>query len=144
VTQSLAAFELRLAVQPADIDQIGHVSNITYVRWVQEAAEAHWKATAPATDQASLLWVVVRHEIDYKKPAFLGDAIIARTWVGSATRIRFERFTEVLRASDRGVLAQARTVWCPIDAQTGRPVSVSPAVRACFSMPEDALPAACP
>jgi len=61
---------------------------------------AHWTAAAPAADQAKLLWVVVRHEIDYQQAAFLGDGIIARTWVGSASRIRFERFTELLRARD--------------------------------------------
>jgi acyl-CoA thioester hydrolase len=133
---SLAAqdFELAIEVEPADIDQLGHVNNVTYLRWVQEAAVAHWTAAAPAADQAKLLWVVVRHEIDYKQAAFLGDGIIARTWVGSASRIRFERFTELLRARDRGVLAKARTMWCPIDSRTGRPASVSAAVRASFSV----------
>ena len=127
-------FELAIAVEPADIDQLGHVNNVIYLRWVQEAAVAHWTAAAPATDQAKLLWVVVRHEIDYKQAAFLGDRLIARTWVGSASRIRFERFTELLRARDRSLLAQARTWWCPIDTRTGRPASVSPEVRACFSV----------
>jgi acyl-CoA thioester hydrolase len=127
-------FELAIAVEPADIDQLGHVNNVIYLRWVQEAAVAHWTAAAPATDQAKLLWVVVRHEIDYKQAAFLGDGIIARTWVGSASRIRFERFTELLRARDRSLLAQARTLWCPIDARTGKPASVSPEVRAGFSV----------
>ncbi len=127
-------FELAIAVEPADIDQLGHVNNVIYLRWVQEAAVAHWTAAAPATDQAKLLWVVVRHEIDYKQAAFLGDRIIARTWVGSASRIRFERFTELLRARDRSLLAKARTWWCPIDTRTGKPASVSPEVRACFSV----------
>ena len=67
---------------------------------------AHWTAAAPATDQARLPWVVVRHEIDYKQAAFPGDGIIATTWVGSASRIRFERFTELLRAKDCGILAK--------------------------------------
>jgi acyl-CoA thioester hydrolase len=127
-------FELDIAVEPADIDQLGHVNNVIYLRWVQEAAVAHWTAAAPATDQAKLLWVVVRHEIDYKQAAFLGDRIIARTWVGIASRIRFERFTELLRARDRSLLAKARTLWCPIDARTGKPASVSAEVRACFSV----------
>ncbi len=127
-------FELAIAVEPADIDQLGHVNNVIYLRWVQEAAVAHWTAAAPATDQAKLLWVVVRHEIDYQQAAFLGDRIIARTWVGSASRIRFERFTELRRASDRSLLAKARTWWCPIDTRTGKPASVSPEVRACFSV----------
>ena len=91
MSQAAEAFELAIAVEPVDIDQLGHVNNVTDLRWVQEAAVAHWTAAAPAADQAKLLWVVVRHEIDYKQPAFLGDRIIARTWVGSASRIRFER-----------------------------------------------------
>jgi acyl-CoA thioester hydrolase len=127
-------FELAIAVEPADIDEMGHVNNVTYLRWVQEVAVAHWRAAAPAADQAKLLWVVVRHEIDYMQAAFLGDGIIARTWVGTASRIKFERHTELLRARDRGVLAKARTVWCPIDTQTGKPTWVSSEVRARFSV----------
>jgi acyl-CoA thioester hydrolase len=80
-----------------------------------------------------LLWVVVRHEIDYKQPAYLGEEIIARTWVGTASRIRFERHTELLRARDRCLLAKALTLWCPIDVQTGKPTNVSAEVRAGFS-----------
>jgi acyl-CoA thioester hydrolase len=127
-------FELAIAIEPADIDQLGHVNNVTYLRWVQDVAVAHWQSAAPAADQASLLWVVVRHEIDYKQAAYLNDGIIARTWVGSASRLRFERHTELLRASDRTLLARARTLWCPLDAQTGKPVSVSVEVRAAFSV----------
>jgi acyl-CoA thioester hydrolase len=127
-------FELAIAIEPSDIDQLGHVNNVTYLRWVQDVAVAHWMSLAPATDQARLRWVVVRHEIDYKQAAYLNDAIIARTWVGTASRIRFERHTELLRANDRTVLARARTVWCPLDAQTGKPVSVSDQVRAVFSV----------
>jgi acyl-CoA thioester hydrolase len=130
-----AAFELALAVQPADIDELGHVNNVVYLRWVQEAAWAHWQALAPEADREKLRWIVLRHEIDYKHAAHLGEAIVARTWVGTATRVRFERHTEVLRASDRALLAKALTIWCPIDAQTGRPATVSAEVRARFSRP---------
>lgn len=83
--------------------------------------------------QAKLLWVVLRHEIDYKRAALLSDELIARTWVGPASRLRFERFTEILRASDRAVLASAKTTWCPIDVKTMKPVAVSGEVRAMFS-----------
>jgi acyl-CoA thioester hydrolase len=126
-------FELAITVEPTDIDLMGHVNNVTYLRWVQEAATAHWNALASADDRAQLLWVVLRHEIDYKRAALLTDAIVARTWVGTATRIRFERFTEILRASDRTVLAAAKTIWCPIDAETMKPIAVSGEVRARFS-----------
>ena len=127
-------FELNLAVDPADIDRLGHVNNVVYLRWVQDAAVAHWQATAPAEDQEQLRWVVMRHEIDYKRPAFLNDEIIARTWVGTATQRAFERHTELLRGRDMRVLAQVRTLWCPIDANTGKPTDVSDEVRARFSI----------
>ena len=131
-------FELVIPVEPADIDEQGHVNNVAYLRWVQEVATAHWKALASVEDQAKLSWLVLRHEIDYKHPAYLGDRIVAQTWVGTASRIRFERHTELLRATDRCLLAKARTLWCPIDAATGRPVSVGPDVRARFSVAEEA------
>lgn len=130
----LPPFELTIPVEAADIDEQGHANNVVYLRWVQDVAVAHWRAAASAGDQASLLWVVVRHEIDYMRPAYLGDRIVARTWVGTATRLRFERHTELLRAADRSVLAKARTLWCPIDAAAGKPAAVSPEVRAHFSV----------
>jgi len=128
-------FELAITVKPEDIDELGHVNNVTFLRWVQDAAVAHWRSAAPAEDQARLVWVVVRHEIDYKQPAFLADEIIARTWVGTATRITFERHTELVRAGDQRLLAKARTLWCPIDARSGKPTAVSQEVRARFSLP---------
>jgi acyl-CoA thioester hydrolase len=132
-------FEMAIAVAPPDIDGLGHVNNVVYVRWVQDIAVAHWRAVASAADQERFLWIVVRHEIDYKQAARLGDTILARTWVGAATRIRFERHTELLRASDKALLAKARTVWCPVDAVTGKLASVSAEVRARFSVAEGAL-----
>jgi acyl-CoA thioester hydrolase len=126
-------FELNIPIRVSDIDLIGHVNNISYLRWVQEAATAHWQAIAPPADQETLLWVVVRHEIDYLKAAYLEDGIIARTWIGGASRFRFERHTELLRASDRCLLARARTLWCPIHPGTGKPADVSPAIRSLFS-----------
>jgi acyl-CoA thioester hydrolase len=127
-------FELAISVKPEDIDELGHVNNVSYLRWVQDVAVAHWRSAAPVEDQAKLLWVVVRHEIDYKQPAFLGDEILARTWVGEATRITFERHTELVRSNDQSLLARARTLWCPIDARSGKPTAVSPEVRARFSV----------
>ena len=135
MSETLPAFEMAVPVEPGDIDVLGHVNNVTYLRWVQDVAVAHWTAFAPAADLEKLVLVVLRHEIDYKQPAHLGDQIIARTWVGHATRLRFERHTELLRASDRAVLAKALTLWCPIDPATGKPASVSAEVRARFSVP---------
>ncbi|MGH9620631.1 MAG: acyl-CoA thioesterase [Bryobacteraceae bacterium] len=132
--EAVKAFELPILVSAVDIDQIGHVNNVSYLRWVQDAAVAHWRAAAPAADQEKLLWVVLRHEIDYKQPAFLGDQLTARTWVGHATRLKFERHTEIVRTQDGALLAKALTVWCPIDPLTAKPVVVSDELRGRFSV----------
>ena len=126
-------FELAIEVLPSDIDDLGHVNNVVYVRWVQDVATAHWRALASTDQQARVAWVVLRHEIDFKRAAVAADAIVARTWVGPATAVAFERHTELLRASDRRLLAQARTLWCPIDRATGKPCRLPADVRALVS-----------
>jgi acyl-CoA thioester hydrolase len=129
-----APFEMTVPVLPGDIDEQNHVNNTVCLRWVQEVATAHWRAVASTQAQESIGWVVLRHEIDYKAPACLGDDVLLRTWVGKATRLTFERFTEILRSSDGQLLSKARTLWCPINAQTGRPVRVPFDVREQFSV----------
>ena len=131
---STTPFEISVAVMPADIDEQNHVNNTVYLRWVQEVATAHWQGIASSEAQGEIAWVVLRHEIDYKAPACLDDEIVLRTWVGKATRLTFERFTEILRRSDGQLLSKARTLWCPINAQTGRPVRVPLEVREQFSI----------
>jgi acyl-CoA thioester hydrolase len=130
---SATIFEMTVAVDPDDIDELNHVNNTVYLRWIQDVATAHWKSLAPAEVQTAVGWVVVRHEIDYKSPACLEDEIVLRTWVGEASRLKFERFTEINRKIDNRPLAKARTIWVPIDWKTGKPTRVSTEVRARFS-----------
>ncbi|NTV20781.1 MAG: acyl-CoA thioesterase [Chlorobium limicola] len=128
-------FSISMEVRPEDIDLIGHVNNTVYLRWVQDAAVAHWHILAPAEERETILWVVRRHEIDYKRPAFSGDTLKVETWIGKATRFAFDRHTTIINVSSGRILALARTVWCPIDRKTGKPADVSPAVRDLFSIP---------
>jgi acyl-CoA thioester hydrolase len=128
------SFEMVVCVLPEDIDEQNHVNNTVYLRWVQEVATAHWCAVAPADAQQNIGWVVLRHEIDYKTPACLGDDIVLRTWVGKSARLRFERFTEIRRRGDDQLLSNARTLWCPINTQTARPTRVPAEVRQQFSI----------
>jgi acyl-CoA thioester hydrolase len=131
---SSAPFEMIVPVLASDIDEQDHVNNTVYLRWVQDVATAHWRAVASLQTQETIGWVVLRHEIDYKAPAVLGDEVMLRTWVGKATRLTFERFTEIRRNREGALLSKARTLWCPIDTQTGRPVRVSDKVRTQFSI----------
>ncbi len=126
-------FTLRIPVLPADIDGNGHVNNVVYVRWVQDAATAHWNARTSDAEKAGVVWVVVRHELDYVHAALPGDVIRAVTWVGPASRHAYERNTELRRDADGELLARARTLWCPLDPASGRPCRLDEGLRARFA-----------
>jgi acyl-CoA thioester hydrolase len=88
-------FQVKIQVNSADIDEMDHVNNVVYLQWVQQVATAHWLAMASPEIRDMYRWVVLRHEIDYFNPAFLGDKIIGLTWVSTATgaqSIRHVRF----------------------------------------------------
>ncbi len=133
-----AAFEVARRVADADLDrrtEPPHVNNVVYVRWVEEAAVAHWEALTTPDDRAAVGWVLLRHEIDYRRPALLGDEVVVRTAVGHLEGLTFERRTTVRRAGDGAVLAESRTLWCPVDPRTGRPRRVDAGLRARFALP---------
>lgn len=130
-------FDLDLSIEASDIDLIGHVNNIVYLRWVQDAAVTHWSHIAPPDEIETMLWVVIRHEIDYKRQTFLDDKIFARTWIGQRHNRHFERFTDIMRKSDGKLLAKARTLWCPIDAATKKAVKLTEAQMARYSIAPD-------
>ena len=126
----MTPFQMEIEVQPADIDGLGHVNNVVYLRWMQEAATAHWETRAPESLRVQVSWVVTRHEIDYKAPAFLGDRVVARTWVGEPTGATWERFIEIRRADNDKLLARGRSVYAALDPRTGKPKRVDPSLQA--------------
>src|SRR5687768_4783606 len=105
-------FSHSLRVDEQDIDTLGHVNNVVYLRYVQEVATAHWRQAASPALQEKYMWVVLRHEIDYLRPAFLHDEIIGYTWVGEHQGARFDRFVTLCHAGTGQVLAEAKTTWC--------------------------------
>lgn len=132
MTAPFAPFEIPIVVVGDDIDDMDHVNNVVYLRWVQDVALAHWRATATPDMLTTLGWVATRHELDYLRAAFLGDALTARTWVGTVDSRRFERHTEIVRSRDSVVLLRARTLWLMIRRDTGRITRISPELHALF------------
>jgi acyl-CoA thioester hydrolase len=125
-------FEMAVTAGPDHIDELGHVNNAVWVQWIQQVAIAHWRSAADPAHEAAYYWVVVRHEIDYRRPAVAGDRILARTWVGDAPKgARFDRLME-FTGPDGKVCVRAKTQWAIIDQALGRPVRVPPEVVAPF------------
>ena len=116
-------FLLPIKILPEDIDFMGHVNNARYLGWVQDAVLSHWRKLAPAEEVASKAWVALKHEITYRKPAFLDDAVIARTMLEKVAGARAFYRTVIERGED--VLAEVQSAWCCIDAETLRPARIS-------------------
>jgi acyl-CoA thioester hydrolase len=112
-----------IGIDPADIDFMGHVNNATYLKWVQAAVISHWEFIAPPEVVATHLWIAVKHEITYRKPAFLHDQLIA-----SAVLERVQResafYQTMIRRGDE-ILAEVNSRWCCVDSISFRPVRVA-------------------
>jgi acyl-CoA thioester hydrolase len=117
-------FTLDFTATEAEIDELGHVNNAAWVRWIQDVATAHWIAAARPEHVAAYLWVVTRHEIDYLRGLGPGGRVTARTWVPDPpSGARFDRHVEFVGEGGK-VHVRARTTWAMIDRATGRPLRV--------------------
>jgi acyl-CoA thioester hydrolase len=125
-------FSHQITVTEADIDLLNHANNLSYIRWVQDVAVAHsFKLGMQLSDYQAMgaVFIIKRHEIDYLRPALLGDVLRVDTWVPQARGASCERATEITRISDSVVVARAMTTWVFIDTVTGRPKKVPDDVR---------------
>jgi acyl-CoA thioester hydrolase len=113
----------RLTIAADDIDFMGHVNNSVYLEWVQEAVLAYWRKVAPAEAVARHLWVAIRHEITYRRPALLDDVVIASVVAEGVTGAR-AFFTTIISRGEE-VLAEAKSSWCCLDAASRRPARLA-------------------
>jgi acyl-CoA thioester hydrolase len=122
------------AIPPEAIDRNGHVNNVEFVRWMQDAAVDHAQAVGctAATKAAGCTWVVRSHAIDYLRPAFAGEPIEVRTWIADYRRAFSTRKYEFHRLTDSVLLARGETNWVYVDATTGRPKSIPAQIQALF------------
>ena len=116
-------FRHPIAIDPADIDQMGHVNNATYLKWVQEAVVDYWRSVAPPEAVARHLWVALKHEITYLRPTFLQDVVVAEVIAEKVEGAR-AMFTTVVRRGEE-VLSEIKSSWCCLDAATLRPARLA-------------------
>ena len=116
-------FTVPLDVLPEHIDANGHVNNVVYVGWLQDAGTAHWNARFDEETRARWSWVALRHEIDYLRALMPDATAVARTWVGDPQGPRFNRYVRIEDGEGRQC-AQGLSEWCLVDAVTMRPTRI--------------------
>lgn len=125
-------FSQTFTAQPQHIDELGHVNNAVWVDWIQQIATAHWSAVAAPEHQAAYIWVVTRHEIDYRGNIGPEESVTAETFIPTGpTGARFDRRVDFRNAAGQ-VIVSARTTWAMIDKASGRLSRVRDEVTAPF------------
>ena len=134
---SVIVFEHDITATAADIDELGHVNNAVWVRWIQDVATAHWNSAAEPSHQDTYIWVVTRHEIDYLRAVLEGETVTARTWIDPVSKgARSTRHMEFV-GEDGKVRVRALTSWAIIDKAAGRPIRIPEGVLSPFVSPTD-------
>ena len=123
-----------VVVREDAVDENGHVNNVQYVQWMQDAAVAHSESAGCTrlTRDEGATWVARSHHIEYLRPAFPGERVTVLTWVSNWRKVRSLRRYRFVRESDGAVLARGETDWVFVDAAGGRPRNIPAAVAHAF------------
>ena len=122
-------YELPLRVQTYDIDFAGIVSNIVFIRWLEDLRlglmdEAYPLAQALAEDVAPIL---VSTRIAYRRPVTIADKLLGRMRVASLGRVRWRLAADFTVG---GVIcAQAEQEGLFMRLSTRRPVAIPEPIR---------------
>lgn len=135
--------ELQLVVDQSAIDVNGHVNNVRYIQWMQDAAMAHSASLGwPYERYVSIgsTWIIRSHSIEYFHSSYLGDQLVVNTWVEYIKKFRSLRKFKFYRPADDTVIARAETLFIFCDIETGKPRSIPPEVQQAYTpvSPEEA------
>lgn len=125
-------FSLTFTALPDHIDEMGHVNNAVWVQWMEQIATRHWETVASADVQAAYIWLVTRHEVDYRGNITVGQSVTATTFIPDPPQgARFDRRVDFTNAEGK-VIVSARTTWALLDKDSGRLLRVRPDLAALF------------
>lgn len=114
------------------IDVMGHVNNAVWVQWVQDMATAHWDAVADPVHAAQFVWLVTRHEIDYRGNIAADETVTGTTWIAGAARgAQSARRVDFTNSAGK-VIVSANTMWAMLHRDTGRLARIRPDIIAPF------------
>ncbi|CAM3736385.1 acyl-CoA thioesterase [Parendozoicomonas haliclonae] len=113
-------------------DRLGHVNNVQYLHWLEEAGWQHITLLGAPWESwrdAGAAMATVRTEVDYRAAAYAGDLLYIGTWLTGGDRLRMTREFQIIRASDSKTLLTAKLDYVCISLTTGKPVRKPPALE---------------
>jgi len=129
----MQTYEKHIVVSQDDLDNLNHVNNVRYVQWVQDIATQHWKSKTPDAIQETFFWVLMKHTIEYKNEAILGDVLKLVTYVKKTTGVTSLRVVEIYDENTDKLIVFSETLWCFMNVSTKRPARIPQEVFDLFS-----------
>ena len=126
-------FIKKITVQPQAIDDLDHVNNLIYLQWCLDAAKAHWISKTTPEQRQKYVWVVLKHTITYKSPAFLGEELTLKTWVQKCEGVKSFRNYQISNAKTNKLLVEAQTIWCLLHTKSKKPTKITEEIRNLFN-----------
>ena len=117
-------------VKEHEIDNLNHVNNVVYLQWINDVSIKHWSVLSNNVINSKYIWVAIRHEIDYLKPAFLNENITIKTWIATLKGVKSIRKVEIYR--NEILLAKSQTTWCLLDAKTQKITRITKEIEDIF------------
>jgi len=120
-----------------DTDAGGVVHNIAYLRFIETARTMLAISMGMSFEEIARTQihpVVTRTEVDYKRPALLGDMLVINGRLTDTTGIRFWVEFEVERPRDGALLVKCRQALALVQMPHGRPVRLPPGFPDSFSL----------
>ena len=113
-------FEKFITVTKDDLDELNHVNNVRYVQWVNDVAKDHWHNNANPELLQNYIWVVIKHCIEYKSPAFIDDVIKLKTFVTLSKGVTSTRVVEMYNNITNKLLVKSEIDFCLINSINNR------------------------
>jgi len=129
----METFEKIITVTKNDLDELNHVNNVRYVKWVNDIAKEHWLQNASKDICDKYFWVLLKHNIDYKNSALLNDIIKLKTYVIKAEGVTSTRIVEMYQDKTQKLLAKSETSWCLMSYKTMRPSRINSEIANLFN-----------
>ena len=129
----MQSFESQITVSQDDLDNLNHVNNVRYVQWVQDVAEKHWNENATPQMLSDYFWILLKHNIEYKNPAVLGDEILLKTYIKESGGVTCVRMVEIFNKNSNKLLAVSETKWCLVSQKNMRPSRITDEIRLLFT-----------
>jgi len=129
----LKTFTKIVTVNKEDLDDLNHVNNVRYIDWVNSIAKAHWIHKTSTKIQDNYFWILIAHTITYKKPAFINDELLLKTYIINAEGVTSTRIVDIYNNTTQTLLAQSKTKWCFMNSQTKKPARIPSEISNLFS-----------